>query len=152
MRISDWSSDVCSADLPVGTLGRNSFRREGDKVFGPGIYDMKGGAFLALYALQHLIRQGRKSRLPVTILYVPDEEVGSPISRAAIEAEAKKAKYVLVTEPAREGGKIVTARKGVARFRMKATGRPAHIGARHQDGRNATREIARQIQIGRAHV
>src|SRR3546814_17423349 len=76
MRISDWSSDVCSADLPVGTLGRNSFRREGDKVFGPGIYDMKGGAFLALYALQHLIRQGRKSRLPVTILYVPDEEVG----------------------------------------------------------------------------
>src|SRR3546814_15143881 len=111
MRISDWSSDVCSSDLivkartpwggdepgilvlchldtvhPVGTLGRNSFRREGDKVFGPGIYDMKGGAFLALYALQHLIRQGRQSRLPVTILYVPDEEVGSPISRAANEA------------------------------------------------------------------
>src|SRR3546814_1367274 len=77
MRISDWSSDVCSSDLivkartpwggdepgilvlchldtvhPVGTLGRNSFRREGDKVFGPGIYDMKGGAFLALYALR----------------------------------------------------------------------------------------------------
>src|SRR3546814_11354846 len=129
MRISDWSSDVCSADLPVGTLGRNSFRREGDKVFGPGIYDMKGGAFLALYALQHLIRQGRKSRLPVTILYVPDEEVGSPISRAAIEAEAKKAKYVLVTEPAREGGKVVTARKGVARFRMTATGRPEHYGS-----------------------
>src|SRR3546814_19079570 len=84
---------------------------------------MKGGAFLALYALQHLIRQGRKSRLPVTILYVQDEEVGRPISRAAIEAEAKKAKYVLVTAPAREGGKIVTARKGVAGFRMTATGR-----------------------------
>ncbi|MET4701172.1 glutamate carboxypeptidase [Constrictibacter sp. MBR-5] len=138
---------LCHLDTvhPIGTLGRNSFRREGDIVYGPGIYDMKGGAFIALYALQHLIRQGKESRLPVTILYVSEEEVGSPISRAVIEAEAKKAKYVLVTEPAREGGKIVTARKGVARFKMTATGRPAHSGSRHQDGRSAIREIARQI-------
>src|SRR5438477_651968 len=62
-----------------------------------------------------------------------------------IEAEAKKARYVLVTEPARDGGRIVTARKGVGRFEMKATGVPAHSGARHQDGHSAIKEIARQI-------
>jgi len=52
---------------------------------------------------------------------------------------------VLVTEPARDGGKVVTARKGVGRFEVHATGVPAHSGARHQDGRSAIKEMARQI-------
>ena len=59
-----------------------------------------------------------RSPLGVTQLYVSDEEIGSPTSRALIEAEGRKAKYVLVTEPARDGGKIVTGRKGVARFEI----------------------------------
>ena len=62
-----------------------------------------------------------------------------------IEAEAKKNKYVLVTEPAREGGKIVTARKGVLHFFVSVRGRPAHAGSRHMDGRSAIKEMARQI-------
>jgi glutamate carboxypeptidase len=62
-----------------------------------------------------------------------------------IEEEAAKAAYVLVTEPAREGGRIVTARKGVGRFTIATHGRPAHAGARHQDGRSAIREMAHQI-------
>jgi glutamate carboxypeptidase len=71
--------------------------------------------------------------------------VGSPTSRAIIEREARRAKAVLVTEPAREGGKIVTGRKGVGRFDLRLTGRPAHSGTRHQDGRSAVKELARQI-------
>jgi glutamate carboxypeptidase len=62
-----------------------------------------------------------------------------------IEAEARRARYVLVTEPARDGGKVVTARKGVGRFEVKATGVPAHSGARHQDGHSAIKEMARQV-------
>jgi glutamate carboxypeptidase len=71
--------------------------------------------------------------------------VGSPTSRALIESLARQTRYVLVTEPAREGGKIVTARKGTARFVMRITGAPAHSGSRHQDGRSAVRELAHQI-------
>jgi glutamate carboxypeptidase len=121
------------------------FKREGDVVYGPGIYDMKAGAYLAYYAYRHLVRGGRESTLPITFLFVPEEEVGSPTSREIIEREAKKNKYVLVTEPARDGGRIVTSRKGVARFVVKAVGRPAHAGARHEDGRSAIKEMARQI-------
>lgn len=130
---------------PLGTLkGPLPFRRDGDKLYGPGLFDMKGGAYLALEAFRQ-VAQHKSAKLPVTFVFTPDEEVGSPTSRHIIEAEAKKARYVLVTEPARDGGKIVTARKGVGRFEMKATGVPAHSGARHQDGHSAIKETARQV-------
>ena len=125
--------------------GANPIRREGDKVYGPGIYDMKAGAYIAFYAIRHIIRQGKETPLPLTFMYIPEEEVGSPTSRDMIIEEAKKNKYVLVTEPAREGGKIVTARNGRLEYEILVTGRPSHAGARHMDGRNAIKEMAHQI-------
>ena len=151
---SEWGGDgpgilvVCHLDTvhPIGAIDDVlTVRREGDRVYGPGIYDMKGGAYLAWYAFRHLVRSARETPLPITFLFVPEEEVGSPTSRAAIEAAARANRYVLVTEPARDGGKIVTARKGVAMFEMIVKGRPSHAGARHQDGRSAIKEMARQI-------
>jgi glutamate carboxypeptidase len=130
---------------PIGTLqGPLPFRRDGDRLYGPGLFDMKGGAYLALEAFRQVANAG-SARLPVTFLFTPDEEVGSPTSRHLIEAEARRARYVLVTEPARDGGKVVTARKGVGRFEVRTIGVPAHSGARHHDGRSAIKEMARQV-------
>jgi glutamate carboxypeptidase len=131
---------------PIGFIERLPFRIEGNAVFGPGIYDMKGGAYLAYHAFRHLCMNGERIPLGITHLYVSDEEIGSPTSRALIEAEGRKAKYVLVTEPARDGGKVVTGRKGVARFEVFIRGVPAHAGSRPQDGRSAIRELANVIQ------
>ena len=131
---------------PMGFIERLPFKIEGDSAFGPGIYDMKGGAYLAYHAFRQLCATPARSPLGVTQLYVSDEEIGSPTSRALIEAEGRKAKYVLVTEPARDGGKIVTGRKGVARFDVFVKGVPAHAGSRPEDGRSAIRELANIIQ------
>ena len=131
---------------PLGFIERLPFHVKGDSAFGPGIYDMKGGAYLAFHAFRELCANGETSPLGITHLYVSDEEIGSPTSRALIEAEGRKAKYVLVTEPARDGGKIVTSRKGVARFEAFIKGVPSHAGTRPEDGRSAIRELGNVIQ------
>jgi glutamate carboxypeptidase len=131
---------------PLGFIERLPFRIEGDTAFGPGIYDMKGGAYLAYHAFRQVCADSAPPPLGITQLYVSDEEIGSPTSRALIENEGRKAKYVLVTEPARDGGKIVTGRKGVGRFEVFIKGVPSHAGTRPEDGRSAVHELGNVIQ------
>ena len=131
---------------PMGFIERLPFKVEGDSAFGPGIYDMKGGAYLAYHAFRQICAHGAQPPLGITQLYVSDEEIGSPTSRALIESEGRKAKYVLVTEPARDGGKIVTGRKGVGRFEVFIKGVPSHAGTQPEDGRSAIRELGNVIQ------
>lgn len=130
---------------PLGFIERLPFKIEGDSAFGPGIYDMKGGAYLAYHAFRQICADSARSPLGITQLFVSDEEIGSPTSRTLIETEGRKAKYVLVTEPARDGGKIVTGRKGVARFEVFIKGVPSHAGTRPEDGRSAIRELGNVI-------
>ncbi len=130
----------------VGTLdGKLPLRRDGDRYYGPGIYDMKGGVRIALHALQAVLANGGRPRLPVTWMFVPDEEIGSPTSRGHIEAEARRAKYVLVTEPCKNGV-IVTGRFAFQRFWLQVDGRPAHAGANNRQGRSAIRAMARLVE------
>ena len=130
---------------PLKTIERDlPLRRDGDNLYGPGIYDMKGGAYLASEAFRDVALKGT-ARRPIVFLFTPDEEIGSPTTRAIIEDEGRRAAYALVTEPARDGGKIVTARKGVGRFEVRLEGRPAHSGTHHQNGRSAIKEAAHQI-------
>lgn len=129
----------------VGTLAAMPFRVEGERAHGPGIYDMKAGSYLAYHAVTSLLRQKVATRLPVTLLLTSDEEVGSPTSRALIEAEARNAAYVLIPEPAGPGGAAVTARKGVGRFHLAVTGAAAHSGGNFEDGASAVVELAHQV-------
>jgi glutamate carboxypeptidase len=130
---------------PIGTLSELPFRCEGGRAWGPGIQDMKGGNYMALEAIRQLARSGQQSTLPITYLLTSDEEVGSPSTRDLIEAEASRHRYVLVPEPARADGGVVTGRYAIARFNLEATGRPSHAGSRPGEGRSAIREMARKL-------
>lgn len=130
---------------PAGTLEKLPFRREGGRCYGPGILDMKGGAFAALQAVTALGQAGAATPLPVHMLLTCDEEIGSPGTRNLIMAEACRHKYILVPEPARPGNGVTTGRYAIARFHLTATGRASHAGVRLKEGRSAIREMAKQI-------
>ena len=122
---------------PLGTLqGALPLRRDGDRLYGPGAYDMKGGNVLGFAALAHLHAQGRRPRLPVTVMMIPDEELGSPTSRAAC---------ALVLEPSGGGGALTVARHGMVRYHLRVEGVSAHAGAEHEKGVSAIREMAHQV-------
>jgi glutamate carboxypeptidase len=127
--------------FPAGESVRRPFRVENNRATGPGVFDMKAGIALILAALRAL---GPLPR-PVTVLLTSDEEMGSPSSRHLIEKEASKARAALVLEPSLPGGGLKTARKGVGRFTVMATGRAAHAGIDPTRGVNAIQEIAHQI-------
>lgn len=130
---------------PVGTLAKLPFRRDGSRCYGPGILDMKGGAYAALQAIIALAKAGIETPLPVSVLYTSDEEIGSPGTRGIIMEQARRDRFVLVPEPGQPGDGVVTGRYAIARFNLLAQGRPSHAGSRLRDGRSAINMMARQL-------
>lgn len=132
---------------PLGTLKVNPWRREGGKIYGPGIQDMKGGNFVALEAMRQIMRAGAQTKLPVTFLLTPDEEIGTPATRDLIEQEALLNKCVIVPEPAHQNHDCVIGRFAIARFNLETRGRPSHAGWALKEGRSAIAMMARKIPL-----
>jgi glutamate carboxypeptidase len=130
---------------PEGTLARWPFSMRDGRATGPGVGDMKGGLVMALYALQALFEAGFDALESIRFMLVPDEELGSPHSREAIERAARDADWVLVLEPGRPGGGVVTARGALGAFFVHAHGQDAHCAVNHHKGASAVRELARKV-------
>jgi glutamate carboxypeptidase len=124
----------------LGTLADWPFTVIDGVARGPGVFDMKGGIVQLLAALELT-----PDRDHVSVLLTCDEETGSATSRVLIEAEARRARAVLVCEPSADGGAVKIARKGTATYRITVTGKAAHAGLEPDLGVNATTEIAHQI-------
>ena len=139
---------LCHLDTiwPKGTLKSQPFRIEDGIAYGPGIFDMKSGLTITLYALKCLhdlnVTLGRRIR----VLFTSDEEIGAHTSRAYIEKYAKQSDLVLCMEaPLGKSGALKTARKGLGIFKLMVTGKQAHAGNDPEKGVNAIYELAHQI-------
>ena len=130
---------------PYGSLERRPWRVEGNRAYGPGVFDMKANCALAIEAIRACASLNLTPK-PVVLLLTCDEETGSLSGRGLVEAEARRAQTVLVLEPPAGGGRVKTGRKGTGMFTMEARGRAAHAGLEPEKGVSAVLEIARQIE------
>jgi len=120
-------------------------REEGNKLLGPGVYDMKSGLISAIWMIRVYKELGIVPDKKLVILCNGDEETGSRESTEIICREAKLAKAALVVEPCCDNGDLKTGRKGFVQFRVTIRGKAAHSGNAHQDGANAIEEMAHEI-------
>ena len=131
--------------FPEGEATKRPFRVEGEKAFGPGVADMKCGLVMNCFVAEAFHRFGGHAR-PIRLLFTSDEEIGSPSSKAVIEAMARGAALVFNSEPGRVSGNIVTGRKGAWFSTINVRGIAAHSGAAHQHGASAILALCRKIE------
>lgn len=129
----------------VGQIARMPFEMREGRLYGPGVFDMKGGIAVAMLAVEALARFAGATAPTVTMLWTTDEEVGSETSRACIEEEARRSAAVLVLEPSLPGGAVKTRRKGCGDFVLTVRGVSAHAGIDPGKGVSAIHELAHQI-------
>jgi len=131
---------------PRGSLAQRPWRVEGNRAYGPGIFDMKANCALAIESIRACASLGISPRRPLVLLLTCDEERGSARGRSLVEAEAEQSQAVLVLEPPASGGRVKTGRKGTGSFTLEIHGRAAHAGLEPEKGASAVLEMARQIQ------
>jgi glutamate carboxypeptidase len=125
----------------VGELERQPFVVDGERVSGPGVFDMKSGIVAIELALEELRASGRSPSCTLRIVCIADEEVSSLDGRRIIEAEEQGALAVLGFEPPHPDGSFKSGRRGVARLALRVSGRASHSGLAASDGVSAIDEL-----------
>ncbi len=134
---------------PIGFFGYLPVKLQGDKIYGPGVIDCKGGCVSAFLAMDALWQCGYNKR-PVKLILQSDEETGSKTSgKKTVEFMCEKAKGAVAFLngegcPVNKKWTAAIQRKGILRYRFKITGKAAHSSACY-DGANAIAEAAHKI-------
>ena len=131
-----------------GSLAQRPWRRDGERAYGPGVFDMKANCALVIEVLRTLSELNLKPQFGVSVVLTCDEEVGSASGWPLIErvAKAQHTRYAFVLEPPASGGRVKTGRKGTGIYAIKVEGKAAHAGLEPEKGASAILELARQTE------
>jgi glutamate carboxypeptidase len=150
-----WRTPAAAHAAPIVLIGHHDtvfppghfegWREDGGRATGPGALDMKGGLSVIRGALAALEEVGALAALPLVVISVADEEIGSPSSAPHLVELARGAACALVFESGRAGDAIITRRKGVGAMTVVAHGKAAHAGNNHKDGANAIWALAKFV-------
>lgn len=130
---------------PVGKIVKMPFYITGNKVFGPGVLDMKAGLVMAVFALRTVHQLSLRPARKIAIFINGAEEIGHEASNEMILKLAKRSTFVLCLEPALPGGALKTQRKGRLVLRLDVKGKAAHAGT-PEKGINAIEELMAQLR------
>ncbi|MGU3413372.1 M20 family metallopeptidase [Enterobacteriaceae bacterium C34A] len=130
--------------FPAGTVAERPMSQDEQRLYGPGVSDMKSGLLNILWAMRSLAPEHRE-RLAIAVAMNPDEETGSVHSHEWIGDLAKRSRCVLVCEAARADGSLVKARKGMAGYQLTFDGVAAHAGNEPEKGRSAITAFAQSV-------
>lgn len=127
-----------------GTAAERPFRMDEKRAYGPGVADAKGGVAMILHALELLKAQQFDAYGTITVLFNPDEEMGSAGSKKIIAELARKHDYVFSYEPP-DRDAVTTATNGINAVMLEVKGKSSHAGSAPEEGRNAVLELAHQL-------
>ena len=129
-----------------GVFGQPAVRREGDRIFGPGVIDCKGGIAIALLSMKALLESGFDRH--VRLILTSDEEITNSLGGEKeirfIQDSALGFPYAINCETA-EGDQVVLSRKGSMKYRLDVQGVSGHSGKRYFECKNAILEAAHKI-------
>ncbi len=132
---------------PVGTLRRMPVAVEDGRLSGPGVFDMKAGLAIGVFALRALRDLGLDTGVAPVFFINSDEEIGSPESEPLVVDWARRVSRAFVLEPALgPGGCLKTRRKGIGHYRVEVSGRSSHAGLAPEEGASAILELAHRIR------
>lgn len=127
-----------------GTAAKRPFKVEGEKAYGPGVADAKGGVAMVLHSLKLLQDQKFKDYGTITVLFNPDEEMGSAGSKKIIAELARQHDYVFSYEPP-DTDAVTVATNGINGVFVDVKGKSSHAGSAPEAGRNAAMELSHQL-------
>lgn len=127
-----------------GTAAKRPFKVEGERAYGPGVADAKGGVAMILHSLKLLQDEKFKGFGTLTVLFNPDEETGSSGSKTIIAELARKHDYVFSYEPPDKDA-VTVATNGINGVFLEVKGKSSHAGSAPEAGRNAAMELAHQM-------
>src|SRR5262249_39726785 len=140
--------------FPPEEEAQNGFRWEvaGDRIYGPGTQDIKGGSAMMFLVLSSLQACAPKlfEELTWKLIWNSSEEQFSPdfaeVCRTRLEPGTLAALVFEAEGRQRQRGLVVVARKGRGTWRATVNGRGSHAGSKHAHGANAIVQLAQIVQ------